>query len=254
MKPIDHQALYSDPNSYDLILSQVADIPFYLKMASQYGGPCLELACGTGRVSIPLAEAGYKVTGIDISEEMLELGKIKAQKSNVQIDWVLGDIRTFKLNKKFSLIYIPINSLCHLHDFESIVRCFESVKQHLNPDGRFIIDVFKPNFNILLREKGKRFEVMTYKNPNGQGDIQLSETNFYNEADQINYVKWYYNSADGEVIQELNMRMYFPQELDNYLRFAGFEIESKWGDYEGTPFDQDSSKQILIAKASTARS
>ena len=138
---IDHEEIYRDGKHYDALNNFNHDVPFYLEMAKSYGESTLELACGTGRITLPLAEKGIDIIGLDISKGMISEAKEKAQKQNLDIELLIGDVRDFNLAKKFSLIIFPFNSICHLHDYESINACFENVKKYLQPNGRFIIDV-----------------------------------------------------------------------------------------------------------------
>jgi SAM-dependent methyltransferase len=245
---IDHEEIYRDGKHYDALNNFNHDVPFYLKMAKSFGDKTLELACGTGRITLPLAKQGIDIVGLDISNGMIREAKEKANKQNLDIELLIGDVRDFNLERKFSLIIFPFNSICHLHDYESIKACFENVKKHLHPDGRFIIDVFKPNFNFLLRDSKERAEVSTYNNPYGNNKVRLTESNNYDQISQINYINWFYNTDGKERGEELNMRMFFPQELENYLRFTGFQIENKFGDYDLSSFKNNSEKQIIISK------
>jgi ubiquinone/menaquinone biosynthesis C-methylase UbiE len=103
------------------------DVPFYLRQIRKYGEPVLELACGTGRITIPLAEKGIKITGLDISKSMLSQAKKNSKEKGVDVEWVKADCRDFRLKKKFNLIFFPINSICHLMDIESVESCFRCV-------------------------------------------------------------------------------------------------------------------------------
>lgn len=246
MKPIDHEPIYKDGKHYDKLNTSIADLPFYFDAIEKYGDPILELACGTGRITIPIAEKGYDIVGIDISQGMINEAKSKLSGAKLKLDFFQEDIRKFDINKKFSLIILPFNSICHLHDLESILSCFNSVMNHLTSEGRFIIDVFKPSFKHLLRNIDQRTDVKEY-NLNGK-KVKLTETNFYNQADQINYIKWYFEIDGKENMEELNMRMFYPQELDNYLILAGFKIENKYGDFNKSEFTSNSEKQIIICK------
>jgi len=128
MKNSNHNNLLRDGRHYDLLSKGVIDdIPFYLRHVKKYGDPVLELACGTGRVTIPLAESGINITGIDISESMLSHAQAKAKEKEVAIEWIKGDCRDFKLNKKFNLIMFPFNTIAILHELKSIESCFSSV-------------------------------------------------------------------------------------------------------------------------------
>lgn len=153
MKPIDCEQLFDDGRHYDMHTKHVVeDIPFYLRQAKKYGEPVLELACGTGRITIPMAEQGIQITGLDVSEPMLSQARRKAAMKGVNVEWVKADCRDFKLNKKFRLIFFPFNSIVHLHDLESIEACFSCVRKHLTREGRFMIDVFVPGMDYLMRD------------------------------------------------------------------------------------------------------
>lgn len=110
--------LYYNGEFYDLFENnsttrarQEKDILFWLNIAKQYGDSILELGCGTGRITIPLIEAGFNVTGLDISESMLSLAKIKSNK----VKWIQGDACDFDLADKFKLIIFPFNGMLHIH-------------------------------------------------------------------------------------------------------------------------------------------
>ena len=112
MRSVDCEGLYSDGRHYDLgNKGQVADIPFYLKQIDKYGGPVLELACGTGRITIPVAKKGIQITGLDVSTAMLAHARRKSRAEGLQIDWVEADCRDFSLDERFSLVFFPFNSI-----------------------------------------------------------------------------------------------------------------------------------------------
>ncbi len=248
MKAIDHKNVYQDGKNYDAMNSFNWDFPFYKKYALECKGSVLELACGTGRLTIPLATEGIDITGIDISEGMIKEAEIKAKDLNVAIDFQVQDIRTFKIDKKFQFIFLPYNSICHIHDFESIKSLFQSVKKHLAPNGVFIVDVFKPSLAHLTRKKDEVFTNNSYKISSDKNIINHTETSFYNQADQVNYIEWFLEQNGKIENQKLNMRMFFPQELDNYLQFSGFEIIDKFGDHFENKFDNDANWQIVVCK------
>ena len=251
MEPIDCEDIYNDGRHYDLEnRDKVEDIPFYLKQIKKYGEPVLELACGTGRITIPVAEQRIQITGLDISEHMLSFAKKKAASKNVHIEWVQADCRNFNLDKKFALILLPFNSIAHIHSLESIESCFSSVKKHLKDSGRFIIDIFNPRLDILLRNPSKRYPVTEYPDPDGKGAVTVTENNIYDSATQINRIKWYFHTEKEkeEPVEELNMRIFFPQELDALLHYNGLEIESKFGNYDETPFKTSSPIQLVISR------
>lgn len=166
MKSMDCKYLYFDGRHYDLhYKDRVEDIPFYLRQIENYGEPVLELGCGTGRITIPIAEKGIDITGLDISELMLVYAKKKAEEKKVNVKWMEADCRKFKIDLKFSLIIFPFSTIAHLHDTESIETCFLRVKEHLTDKGRFIIDYFNPKLDFLVRDPAVRNPVAEYPDP-----------------------------------------------------------------------------------------
>jgi SAM-dependent methyltransferase len=251
MKPIDCAELYRDGRHYDAQNKGfVEDIPFYLRQIAGVGDPVLELACGTGRITIPIAEKGFRVTGLDISEAMLSRAKSKATAKGVQVDWVRADCRSYQLHKHFAFVFFPFNSITHVHDLESFEACFTCVREHLADSGRFVIDVFNPRLDILNRNPAGRYPVAQYPDPDGRGTVVITENNIYDTASQINRILWHYNIGEGleEFVVENNMRILYPQELDALLLYNGFTIEAKYGNYDETPFDSTSPKQLVVCR------
>jgi SAM-dependent methyltransferase len=246
LKPNDSQEIYSDPIMYDIESYHTSDIPFYLELAAKYGDPVLELACGTGRVSIPIAKAGYSVTGLDISPNMIRRAKEKAAESNVEITFLEADCRTFKLENRFRLIIMPYNAIAHIHDRLSHEALFAKVREHLHPDGCFSLSWFNPNEKYLYRDPNRRYPCMEYKLPDGT-PVVITENNVYDKASQINYIRWYYKIGDNqEIVKELNMRILYPKELDALLYYNGFDVVKKYGDHNKSPFQSLSVLQVCV--------
>jgi SAM-dependent methyltransferase len=251
MKPTDCDALYRDGRHYDLQHREfVEDIPFYVGHAKSSGGPVLELACGTGRITIPVAAEGVDITGLDVSETMLGHAKRKAEAQGVAVEWVLADFRDFHLGRQFGLVLFPFNSIAHLHDLADIDACFSCVREHLSPDGRFIVDIFNPRLEILIRDPSERYPVDEYSDPDGRGTVVVTENNVYDRATQMNRIKWYYKIGRKreEEVADLNMRIFFPQELDALLIHNGFTIEDKFGAFDGAPFSSISATQVVLCR------
>lgn len=245
---MDDNHIYLDGKHYDLQYKDFTqDISFWRKQARKYGAPILELGCGTGRITIPIAKDGFKVTGLDISESMLAEAKRKSFVEEVDVEWIHADYRDFSLGKQFGLIIFPFNSMNLLYNLEEIESCFSCIQRHLKPKGRFIIDIFNPRLDILLRDSTKRYPHATYPNPNGKGVVEVTENSTYDDAVQINRIKLYYKiDSQKEKVDELNMRIFYPQEIDALLKYNGFTIERKFGDYDENSFKSGSQKQIII--------
>ena len=245
--------LYRDGRIYDAMnRAMSADANFYLQEAQQAGGPVLELACGTGRLTIPIAQSRVEIVGLDVSPSMVEHARAKAHEANVQVEWVEADCRSFALGRKFALIFLPFNSMQHLHDLASLEALFQCVRTHLADGGRFIFDVFNPSIAILSREPNDRRLEREFEDPHGNGTIRLEQTMHYDDASQVNRIQWYFSSANERDfrVEQLPMRCFFPQELDLLARWGGFVIEEKFGSFERKPFASGDLKQVMVCRVS----
>lgn len=247
----DGSEVYDDALLYDAEDKQSQDdLPFYLAAAVSARGPVLELACGTGRLSLPLAKAGIDLTALDISVPMLNRAREKAARAGLKINFVSGDARKFKFKKKFRLIFIPFNSMQHLADRKSLESFFASVKNHLAPGGKFILDVFNPHPGYLVRDTEELLPVFCYKDPRdpkGEEQILVEEQYSYDRGSQVSRIVWHYKR--GRTLfasKKLNMRCFFPQELDALLHYNGFKILAKYGAFDRSRFTGESSKQIVV--------
>ena len=232
---------------YDALKAQ-NDIPFYLAQAQAAPGPILEIGCGTGRVTIPLAAAGVDITGLDVSASMLEEAKRKAENQGLRINWVEADGRHFDLGRPFPLIIMPFNTLQFFRDTTALGKLFESVKRHLRDDGRFIFDVFNPQVAFLAADPSARYERARYADPNGGGEVVIEETREYIAERQVVQSTRYYHvggKRDASV-SRLELRCFFPCELDLILEHFGFQLEAKYGDFDNSPVSSQSPKQICI--------
>jgi SAM-dependent methyltransferase len=247
--------LYRDGRHYDALNSfLVADIPFYVEEARKAGSTVLELACGTGRLSIPVAQSGVEIVGLDLSPSMLAHARTKAKAAGVSIEFVEGDCRLFNLGKKFGFIFMAFNSMQHLHDYASLAALFANVRKHLAKGGRFVFDVFNPKVEILARPSGERRLEREYQDPDGRGTMAFEHSGTYDDASQVSYIQCYFvrrgaNSEEIEVREEqLHLRSFFPQELDLLVRSQGFEILQKYGNFERKPFGSGDPKQVVVCR------
>lgn len=242
--------IYLNGQHYDqLFLGANEDLPFWADQARKYGDPILELACGTGRITNLLAQQGYRVTGIDNSIAMLSEARKKAGLQDVLVEWVHGDMRDFDLGTKFPLIILPANALCHLLTLTDFESCLVVVKKHLMDGGKFIIDVFVPKPELLVSKPDERFPFSEYDDPDGKGKVVVTHSYVYEADTQIKRIKTSHSllDQDTEVEGELNMRMYFPQEVNALLNYNGFLIEEKFGDYDLSSFNSAAKKQLIIS-------
>ncbi|MEO8071721.1 MAG: class I SAM-dependent methyltransferase [Acidobacteriota bacterium] len=238
---------YQDARRYDLFEGKFASgnyLDFYVRQIERYGEPVLEVACGSGRLTIPLAEKGFDLKGLDISNDMLKLAEEKAKSRNIELDLVKGNMTDFDLDETFNLIFIPAQSLSHLYEVAEVEKCFACVKKHLNDDGRFLIELFNPSLEILLEKPDRVFPQANI------GNIQVDSKSFYDSATQIKHIELIFREDDkkNNPILSFKMRQFFPQEIDALLKYNGFRIEKKFGDYLENDFNTDSQKQLIICQ------
>src|SRR5438132_7485307 len=150
---IDHDNLeeFRDPQTYDLQdEGYYEDYPLTEQWARSLGGPLLDLACGTGRMALRMAELGYQVTGVDIVSEMIERARQKAAKQGVSIDWVVADARTFHLQKQFPFIYMLENVFQFFLTRVDQEAMLARVREHVLPEGCFLFETRNPSPRNLL--------------------------------------------------------------------------------------------------------
>jgi SAM-dependent methyltransferase len=272
--------LYRDGRHYDALNSfLVADIPFYVEEAKRAvsattpplrtegighsilrdsektGCAVLELACGTGRLTIPIAQSGVEIVGLDLSPSMLAHARSKAEAAGVAIEFVEGDCRSFELGRKFELIFIAFNSMQHLHDDRSLAALFANVRKHLAEGGRFVFDVFNPKIEILARASVDRRLEREYQDPDGRGTMAFEHSGTYDDASQVSHIHCYFvrRGSNGEELEvreeELYLRSFFPQELDLLVRSQGFEIVEKFGNFERKEFGSGDPKQVVVCRS-----
>lgn len=242
--------LYENDWLYDLVHEKAPggeQIAFYERQIERYGQPVLELACGTGNYLVTLSQNNVDISGLDLSDEMLGGAQKRADELHIETDLFNGDMRNFSLDEKFSLIFIAGNSLQHLNTHEDVGMCFASVRRHLRPGGRFIVEVFNPSLKLLMRDPTERYFVGEYRTDNGW--VVLNENVRYDPATQINHIDWHYRNqfVKEEQTVSFSMRQFFPQELDALFTYNGFNIEKKYGDFDESPFSSNSPKQIIVA-------
>jgi SAM-dependent methyltransferase len=273
MNTTERIPLYRDGRHYDALNSfLVADIPFYVeearrvavvtnthppaKGAVRMGHPhsVLELACGTGRLTIPIAQSGVGIVGLDLSPSMLAHARTKAKAARVGIEFVESDCRSFDLGRKFGLILMAFNSMQHLHDYASLAALFANVRKHLVAGGWFVFDVFNPKVEILARPSGERRLEREYQDPDGRATMTFEHSGIYDDASQVSHIQCYFvrRGANGEEIEvreeQLHLRSFFPQELDLLVRSQGFEVVEKFGNFERKEFGSGDPKQVVVCR------
>jgi SAM-dependent methyltransferase len=252
MPTADRSDFYDYPDLYDALLPAGAHVPFYAGLARQRAGAVLELACGTGQLTIPIGLQGLPIVGLDRSRPMLEVAKRRASAANASVSLLQGDMRDFALAREFSLIFVARNSLLHLLSTGDFIAALTAVRYHLAPDGVFAFDVFNPDVSLLGKAPGERFHVMDVST-SPFGPLTVETTHDYDSATQVNRATWHIWAPDRRETWTVPvvLRSIFPQELPLLLAAAGLELIDRFGDLARTPFGSRSRLQVCLCRRPT---
>lgn len=235
------------------------DVNFYADLARKARGAVLELGCGTGRVLVPCAAAGAMITGLDLSDLMIEAcrRKLEAQPAEVQTraTLVVGDMTAFELNADFALVILPFRGIQHLIDVDSQLACLRNAHRHLAHDGRLALDVFRPRMEFIV-DPGRIQEQEDCPEsplPDGRTVRRTARTTEVHTAEQWFQVEFNYYITDAagkteRLSESFPMRYYFRYELEHLLGRTGFDIERLYGNFDGSPFGDESQEMIVVAK------
>lgn len=199
--------------------------------------PALEFAVGTGRVAIPLVERGVSVSGIELSQPMVE--RLRAKRTDIPV--VVGDMATSTAPGQFSLVYLVWNSIGNLRTQGEQVACFRNAARHLGPGGRFVVELWIPGI--------RRF-------PPGQTAVPFHigrhHVGFdtYDLSTQQGTSHHNRRHPDGMVTYGAsNFRYIWPAECDLMAQLAGMELERRVADWNGSPFTNDSESHVSVWRA-----
>ena len=235
---------------YDLEYSHDYDVPFWLSLAEREAGPIVEWGAGTGRLAIPLAAAGFEVTGVELSERMVEVGR----KKGGTVEWVCGDMRSAKLGRRYALAVCAFNSFLCLLSVDDALAFLHNAREHLDPGGLLGIEVSSFSPEELVDPPGgpELHHDFTRELPDRRLD-RLSVSR-YDAVSQLLRMRLFYDlyGASGELrdrrAHDLTIRVVGRDELGLMLRLAGFEVEAVYGGFEGEPFNAESDHLIVLAR------
>ena len=241
---------YADPELYDLENHEFdPDGSFLMEYAKEAKGPVLELGCGTGRITIPLAQSGIDITGLDIMPAMIERGKQKA--GNLPIQWILGDVRTYRIERKFHLIFETGSVFQHLLTLEDQEAFFGRAGEHLDINGSLIVSIRFPHPDLLMEVLTEK-EWYSYKNHDGT-KISVSGIETYDPVRQVKVETAYRRWSDSNgtpVVKEapLSLRTTYPQEMLALIHYNGFKVDQLFGDFDRSPLTAHSRSMIFVCR------
>jgi SAM-dependent methyltransferase len=198
-------------------------------------GAALELGIGTGRIALPLAERGVSVHGIDLSEAMV--AQLRAKPGGKDIPIGIGDFATTRVEGTFSLAYVVFNTIGNLTTQDAQVACFQNVAAHLEPGGRFVIEVGVPGLRRL--PPGETFHVFEFS----ESHVGIDEYDVANQG-----LISHHFSLSGGKWERLSMpfRYVWPAELDLMARIAGMTLRERWSGWQREPFTSESTRHVSV--------
>ena len=230
------------------------DIPFYRELARRCGGPILEPMCGSGRLLVSLARAGYRLTGVDVSPTLLELARARLAAAGLlgQVELQEADIRQVTLAGPFSLAIVAVNSLMHLATIADQLAALGQIRAALRPEGLLALDLFNPDLRALA---GHNNELVFDKLLTLADDTRVHKfvTQQADPTTQTIYVQFIYDESDAEgrvrrSVLPFTMRWLYRYELEHLLARAGFALEAVYGSYDLDEYSATSELMLAVAR------
>jgi SAM-dependent methyltransferase len=241
----------------------LVDLPFYVELAERSSGPILEIACGTGRVTIPIARKGIEICGVDNSLPMLEVLRENLAREPEQVRRHVtvqeGDMRSFRLNRKFPLAIIPFRPMQHMFTVEDQVAALKTAAAHLTDEGILAFDVFYPKFEMIWAKVGEEVAEMEW---GVDSDPTRVVRRFFRKdsVDKINQIFNFtfifrtYQSGDLalEETEAFSLCYYTYPHLRALFLLAGLEPVAEYGSFAKTPLDNTAEQMIFLLRQSVA--
>ena len=230
------------------------DLIFYFNFCKNFGGNILEFGAGTGRISIPIARSGMKITAIDISQNMLNQlsKKIYGESFAKKIKLIHGYMKEIKLNERFSLVIIPARTLLLEDNEKDQIKVLENAKRHLKKSGRIIFDVYFPDQKMINSNKDEEFLLGVYKDIKNDFRYVMTGKNYFDKKTQINYCKQYLEKIDssGKVVNKILLpvktRYLYPEQVITLCEKSGLTLLNYYGDFNYGEINENSDDMVFI--------
>jgi len=251
------EAHYRDASHYDhTYRRRRADVRFYGDMVEERGArSVLELGAGTGRVTAEMATRGASVLAVEPVREMLARARERFSRlpadTRGRIAIERGDARTLRLDRRFPLVVAPFNVFMHLYSRRDWERALAAARRHLTTRGRLVFDVRMPDPAELARDPTRNYKGRPVRHPADGRRYLYAETFEYDPVTQVQLVTMIFRDPDDAsrfFISPLSQRHVFPAELEALLRYNGFTMEHRYGDFDRSPPSETSETQIVVAR------
>ncbi len=247
---------YGDSEEYDLENGLSGpDLDYYLDLAREVGGPALDLACGTGFLTIPFAELGLAMTGVDRAPAMLDHARRKA--GALPIRWLRADCRALEMGERFRLVTLTGNAFQEFLTRADQEGLLGSVRRHLAPEGLFAFETRFPRASELLTaaalEGGWSEETEWRRYENARGQTVVVSTAQRHDAlrqtvEYVIYQRWYDGGRAEVRTERTTLRLVYPREMEALLHYNGLAIRDAYGDWDRRPLTGDSPRMIYVCR------
>jgi ubiquinone/menaquinone biosynthesis C-methylase UbiE len=230
------------------------DVPMLLKHIGRKKQSILELATGTGRVAIPLAKAGHRVVGVDYAPDMLKIARKKRAAAGIsakQLTLVHQNALRLKLSEQFDWVVLVFNTILAFPTLEELDAVLAGVVRHLKPGGKFWVEMFQPNLEILARPKSEKLDPALMYIPGLKRTVYRETTVERDPSKQIQEITFTYRWFDSkgrphEEKLRFELTYIFPRELRILLERNGLAIKKLYGDYDDSRLTADSPRMIAM--------
>ena len=229
---------------------------FYVDLALKHPGGVFEYGVGNGRIALPVARSGSKITGLDLSQPMLDdFAKVLAAEPHEvrrRVTLRQGDMRHARVRRRFALVTCPFNGFLHLYTRPDVELFLARVREHLEPRGLFALDVSVPNPHEFVRDPNRAYFCPGFRYPSTGEKVRYTERFDYDQARQILFVSMEFTPETrpkSPWMTPLAHRQFYPQELEALLHYNGFAIEEAFGDFERGKLDRYSDTMVLLCRA-----
>jgi len=231
------------------------DLDMYRNYAELSGGKILELACGSGRVLLPLAQEGFELTGVDSSEKMLQIAQQRLQEKHLEslCQLVKQDMRTLQLGQKYRLAIIALGSFGHITTRKDQQSTLAAVRAHLSSGATLILDISNSDARYMEGLSGQVLHQGTWPMPDGYYATHFVSPAASAEKHLLELTHFYERHQQGGAVERTvittQLYLFERSELELLLERAGFAVKDVYGDYDLGPFGLESSRMICVAEA-----